>query len=678
MKEKISPKLSMWLIFLIMSASLFSTLLTGEPQVQISTAPESSPAPVPVIQPMTLEQLQEMIAQNGFAYTVGETWVSELPPEEFANLLGYVPPPMDLSHVIAPPEEMVQYPSKFDWRNTGDVTPPRNQGSCGSCWAFAGIGDLESSILIEGGPAYDLSEENALSCNAHGVGCTGGNDIYLANYLTQAGAALESCAPYDARDGTACKTSCVNVRKVSGYRVIGTGLDNPTAANINAIKSALMSYGPLWVTMDASAPGFSAYTGGVFEYWLSTTVNHAVLLIGWDDTLRHSHGYGAWIVKNSWGTYWGEGGYFKIAFGSAKFGNRVSAYSSTRGFYYNEKMFYYDERGWVGSFSYQPYDTWGAVRFVPTANGRLERVDFWVVANGLNYQIYVYDSIGGSNPYTFSGLLASQSGSVTQAGYCSVELNTKPLVTSGNDIVIAVRFTFSAYQWPVPYDNSPLVSGQSYYSADGSTWRSLSLDGYPWDIGIRGVVRGSTLLFSGYPGYFSSNSFFVVGNEAYCTDVLGTGKIAYGLAKGGILVNPEGRTHTILTSTEHATGNLMIVGGPAINPLAVEFGDIFGVQYVYNPGVSFDILCEGEHIYLNLAQYPQQDVCVIYVGDQNARNAMLVWGYGWQGTYAGSVFMGEPTKWQSYPNAHLLLLRWTDSNADGLVQIGEITVEAYS
>jgi hypothetical protein len=188
---------------------------------------------------------------------------------------------------------------------------------------------------------------------------------------------------------------------------------------------------------------------------------------------------------------------------------------------------------------------------------------------------------------------------------------------------------------------------------------------------LQGTVNGSV------PQLFNTNSYLVVGDEAYCTDVLGTAKISYGLALGGALQNPEGRTHTILTSTEHTSGNLIIVGGPAINPVAVEFDSVFGVTYNYNPGVNFEIFYGGKSIYLDLTQYPNEDICIIYLGEDTSQNIMLVWGYGWRGTYAGSAFMGDPSNWQKYEGATMLMLRWTDSNADGLVQMSETTVESY-
>ncbi|MGC1120471.1 MAG: clostripain-related cysteine peptidase [Candidatus Methanofastidiosia archaeon] len=177
---------------------------------------------------------------------------------------------------------------------------------------------------------------------------------------------------------------------------------------------------------------------------------------------------------------------------------------------------------------------------------------------------------------------------------------------------------------------------------------------------------------------FDTNSFFVAGDKAYCTDVLGSAKIAFVLGQTGTHENPEGRTDIILTQTEHDTGNLILIGGPAVNPLAIEFGSYFGITYNYQPGVSFEIFADEHSTFLDLDSYPQEDVCIVYLARHNGRTVMLVWGYGWQGTYAGSVFIGNPTNWQTYSGVRMLMLRWTDQNGDGLVQTEEITVEHVS
>jgi hypothetical protein len=177
---------------------------------------------------------------------------------------------------------------------------------------------------------------------------------------------------------------------------------------------------------------------------------------------------------------------------------------------------------------------------------------------------------------------------------------------------------------------------------------------------------------------FSTNTFFVAGDTAYCTDVLGCARIAFALEQGGAIENPEGRTDVILTATEHDTGNLIPVGGPSINPVADEFDGYFGITYVFTPGVSFEIFADSQSIYLDLTQYPTEDIAIIYLAEHNSRYILLVWGYGWQGTYAASTFLGDIANWDLFRGGHMILLRWVDANVDGLVQAGEITVEGFS
>jgi hypothetical protein len=175
---------------------------------------------------------------------------------------------------------------------------------------------------------------------------------------------------------------------------------------------------------------------------------------------------------------------------------------------------------------------------------------------------------------------------------------------------------------------------------------------------------------------FSTNTFFVAGDSAYCTDVLGSAKIAFALGMAGA-ESPEGRTDAILTAIEHDTGNLIPIGGPAINPVTDEFDGYFSITYDHQIGVSFEIFADSECIFLDLANYPNEDIAIIYLAEHNNRYVLLVWGYGWQGTYAASVFLGDIANWDVFQGAHLLMLRWVDADLDGLVGANEITVEDY-
>jgi hypothetical protein len=176
---------------------------------------------------------------------------------------------------------------------------------------------------------------------------------------------------------------------------------------------------------------------------------------------------------------------------------------------------------------------------------------------------------------------------------------------------------------------------------------------------------------------FKRNTYIVVGDIAKSTDVLGSAIIAYALAAQGTIEKPEGRTEKILTEEEHDSGNLIIVGGPAVNPVATEFGKLFRISYEHNINESFKINAEAKSIYLDLRDYPKEDICLIYVREYKGQNILMVWGYGWQGTYAGSLFAADPDTWKVYNGARMIMIRWIDENENGLIEKAEIQVESH-
>ncbi|KYK37907.1 MAG: hypothetical protein AYK18_18125 [Theionarchaea archaeon DG-70] len=186
--------------------------------------------------------------------------------------------------------------------------------------------------------------------------------------------------------------------------------------------------------------------------------------------------------------------------------------------------------------------------------------------------------------------------------------------------------------------------------------------------------------FADIASFFPFDNFHVVGDNAKCTDVLGTANVSWVYGNKHIL-RPEGKTHVILTSDEHDTGNLVIVGGPAINPVASEFDSYFSIAYNYNPNPPdpiFEVIAEGHIITLHLNDYytdPKEDICIVYLGRHNYRTVLLIWGYGWEGTYAGSLFMSVPQVWNAYAQEHLLLLRWKDINGNKFIEFSEVHPE---
>jgi PKD repeat protein len=258
---------------------------------------------------LTLDQMREEIARQGFKFTVGKTSVSDVPME---NLCGLVEPPdwRQTGKFDGGGKGIDAAPASWDWRTQGVVTNIQNQGSCGSCWAFGTIGSYESCVAVAGGGLDNLSEEWLLDCNTLGYDCGGGWWGYPDMYD---GVPLESCYPYVGSAGT-CNTSCTKYHPMADWYYVGSSSGVPSTTDI---KNAMYEQGPLSVAVCVDSY-FQSYSGGIFSHTSSGQVNHAVILVGWND----SGGY--WIMKNSWGTGWGESGYMRIEYGANSIGYAAS------------------------------------------------------------------------------------------------------------------------------------------------------------------------------------------------------------------------------------------------------------------------------------------------------------------------------------------------------------------
>ncbi len=261
-----------------------------------------------------IAELNKWIQEQGYDWVAGTTSVSNLSPEEKKNLFGLkMLTPEELAKMprfesTAPPLDAAMLPMSFDWRYAEGTTPVQNQGSCGSCWDFATTGQLESHVRIYDNRIENLSEQAVLSCNTNGGGCDGGTLYAAYNVFQNHGAVAETCMVYEADDTVPCtQDECDVIARISSYGLI--------AADINTIKTSVYNYGPVATTMWV-VDNFMDYVDGCYQTDVpcGTGDPHAVLIVGWDDTM--CGGDGAWIVKNSWGPYWGVDGYFYIKYGA--------------------------------------------------------------------------------------------------------------------------------------------------------------------------------------------------------------------------------------------------------------------------------------------------------------------------------------------------------------------------
>jgi hypothetical protein len=171
---------------------------------------------------------------------------------------------------------------------------------------------------------------------------------------------------------------------------------------------------------------------------------------------------------------------------------------------------------------------------------------------------------------------------------------------------------------------------------------------------------------------FLTDTYLITGEQAHYIDILGCTEIGYAITRAG--TGHINDIHMIFDTQHHETGNIISLGGPAVNPVTEEFNRLFGIVYSESHSL-FEIQAEGLSISMNGNDCQHEGICIIYLSRDNDRNVMLVWGYGWRCTYAGAQFLSETRNWQIHAGTHLLLLRWRDSNMDGLVQTHEIHVE---
>jgi C1A family cysteine protease len=211
-------------------------------------------------------------------------------------------------------------PAAYNWCTAVGCTSVKDQQNCGSCWAFSTVGALESEILIQDGTEKDLSEQYLLSCNTDGWSCRGGwwaHDYHLNKIPSgepDAGAVYETDFPYTARDDS-CNPPHTHYEKIDSWAFVGPEYGVPSVA---AIKQAIYDHGPVSAAICAGS-AFQNYSSDVFQTneYCSGDVNHAVVLVGWDDNQGTN---GIWYLKNSWGPGWGESGYMRIEYGTSNVG----------------------------------------------------------------------------------------------------------------------------------------------------------------------------------------------------------------------------------------------------------------------------------------------------------------------------------------------------------------------
>ena len=430
--------------------------------------------------------------------------------------LGWVPPPYELSKAptatsLAQVQAQATYPATYDLRTMNKVSPVEDQGSCGSCWTFATFGSLESYLLP--GLTTTYSENNLKNFADFDYTCCAGGDsamstAYLARWGTtmtdatgatiHGGPVTSASDPYSDSSCTSSATTsqiAMHVQNVYYLPLKQSALDN------NAIKSALMTYGGVYTAFQWESSSSSTTT----SYWNQATAayydynapgaNHAVTIVGWDDNFSAKNfsttppGNGAWICKNSWGTSFGQSGYFYVSYYDLNMGyqeNTVFTAEPTTNYTTN---YQYDPSGMEGGVGSGSSSTaYGANVFTANSTGTLNAVSFWAPVEDTQYTAQVYVTPTNSSNPTSGTLMSTISGTASNAGYAyagyyTESLSTTVPLTKGEKFAVVVKFTTPGDNDPVPVqykesgydDNAPnAIPGQSFYSLDGTSWNDLA------------------------------------------------------------------------------------------------------------------------------------------------------------------------------------------------------------
>ena len=417
---------------------------------------------------------EEEKIKSGLTKVGGELYVSL---DDLSNLLGYNCD-FDITKntiVAADTDTSALVPAYFDLREKGRVSQIRNQGTYGTCWAFAATSALESSLLPEEKYLFsvdNMSMSNSFNANQYDGGEYTMGMAYLAAWQ---GPVLEKDDPYG--DGVSDDTLKA-VKHVQEMQIID-------GKDYEGIKEAVFKYGgvesSLYSTIRSSQDSSVYYNreNSAYCYIGTEKPNHDVVIIGWDDNYPSSNfntqleGDGAFICQNSWGSDFGEDGIFYVSYYDTNIGTHNVVYTRVDDTDNYDNIYQSDLCGWVGKMGYDSEQIYGANVFKAKGNEKLSAASFYATGANTEYELYVVHDF--KNEKSFANREKLASGVVKKAGYYTIDFDEQQLKAGEKyAIVLYVKTPGSKHPLAIEYDTGESIlqgvdldDGEGYISLNG-------------------------------------------------------------------------------------------------------------------------------------------------------------------------------------------------------------------
>jgi C1A family cysteine protease len=374
---------------------------------------------------------------------------------------------------------------RYDLRDFGKLPPIRNQGRNSTCWTFPVFGSLESVLL----PAerWDFSENNLRLAHGFDAGPNSGGNARMATaYLARLdGPATEKEDPFVATPVVPSGPPKLFPNKKHLTEVLYLPDRSGPLDNAN-IKAAVKLLGPVVTCMQWESSSYLLAWRSFYKQ-KANDCNHNVDIIGWDDDFSASKfattppGNGAFIIRNSWGTNWGEAGYGYVSYYDGMVGTDNYVFSQATNPITRGHAYQYDKLGWISSTGFNKPTAWMANVFTSKADDDLHSVSFYTASPKSSYEVHIYNKVV-SHP-TSGSLVGKKSGTFAIPGYHTVFLDHLGIeLNAKQKFSVVVKLTTPGYDTPIPIEvpvegfssKATAAAGQSFVSEDGTRWTDLT------------------------------------------------------------------------------------------------------------------------------------------------------------------------------------------------------------